>query len=787
MQHVRKRQGREVKSHEGTTWTTNSDLFMSIAIIFLIMFVFALLSSGATQLSVQQEKMDAQKYLLGKIPESDKVKTVQEMDDVAKDIQQMAEKREMIKTSLTQLAQLAQSIEGREDSIKKLYDRQNKNQALLKQSQEIIALKEKVILEKDQQITATQIQMKQMEKSLSLNKKDLQSLDTSLADLQAQSQSSQTELSQAKTALTAKTTEIAKLQQTMQTTTAQSETLKKQLGTVEKSLAEAKTQSNQYQTMSADLQKQVEQNRVESQALTEAKQNVEQKLQKMQKDNQGLSDELAKLRQENQNLKKDNGQLAASNSELNASLKSSQSANEGLKSQLSKAGDQIAALEGQVKGLGQENGQLQAANGQLGEALKKGQGESEGLKSQLGAMGEKLGGLEGQVKGLGKENGQLKDANGQLGEALKKGQGANEGLQAQLAQQGKALADSKKQTENLQDALKDIKQKFAAVQSDNNGNKKLADDLSRRLAVLAQDHDQLQKESSELGKKLNNLGQDHQNVSQKLSQAEKARVVCEDEKSSTKDQQKKLAMAVHDQEKKLGDAASTLAEARKAVQTMGNERKRIAGSIANNLKSSGVEVDINPETGNITLRMDESFYFKNNSYELRDEAKQKIAQIMPIYAQSLLGTPSIANRIEKILVTGFASPKFNKNYVDPISAVGEPYEYNLDLSLSRAREIVAYMFGTGISNYPYKDQMRGIVSVSGMGLMNPILLDKNSICHKDPTARSRLEECGCETYDCKKSRRVEIQFVLRNQKDTERQLQIISDKLNERGANHVSH
>jgi chromosome segregation ATPase len=535
-----------------------------------------------------------------------------------------------------------------------------------------------------------------------------------------------------------------------------------------------------------------------------------------------MGDKVAGLEGQVKGLGKENGQLKAANGQLGEALKRGQGENEGLKKQLGEMGDKVAGLEGQVKGLGKENGQLKAANGQLGDALKKGQGENEGLKKQLGEMGDKVAGLEGQVKGLSGENGKLQKSGLAKDKTI-------ENLGKELAQQ-KALA------KDLQDTLGTVNRKYASLQdqftdtdqkktlaekllnernADNqklakdldtvksqlltlaNQNRKTEDDLKntqkdrnnleKRLAVVTADNDDLKNKATDLGQKLSNLTQTHNILNHKLNQTEKAQVACETEKTNTKEQQKKLAMAVGAQEKKLHDVASTLQEARKAVQEIDSERKRIAGSIANNLRASGVEVDINPETGNITLRMDDSFYFKNNSYELRDEAKQKISRIMPVYAQSLLGTPRIANRIEKILVTGYASPKFNKTYVDPAQAVGEPYEYNLDLSLNRAREIVAYMFGTEISQYPYKDQMRGMVNVAGMGLMEAMPLEKDSICLRDPKAGARLEECTCGPYDCKRSRRVEIQFVLRNQKDTERQLQKISDKLNERGATHVSH
>ena len=58
---------RDEEQQKSDPWTSNSDLFMAMAVIFLIMFVFSILQSGASQLAVQQEKAEAQDYLLGKL------------------------------------------------------------------------------------------------------------------------------------------------------------------------------------------------------------------------------------------------------------------------------------------------------------------------------------------------------------------------------------------------------------------------------------------------------------------------------------------------------------------------------------------------------------------------------------------------------------------------------------------------------------------------------------------------------------------------------------------------
>ena len=97
--------------------------------------------------------------------------------------------------------------------------------------------------------------------------------------------------------------------------------------------------------------------------------------------------------------------------------------------------------------------------------------------------------------------------------------------------------------------------------------------------------------------------------------------------------------------------------------------------------------------------MDESFYFTNDSAELKKVAKDKLAKIIPVYADTLLSDPQIANRIDKIAITGYASPRYKGKPMDPLVYNEEAYNYNLLLSMDRARTITEYVFGNEIPSY----------------------------------------------------------------------------------------
>ncbi len=61
---MRKKQEKD----DGSVWTSYSDMFTTMAIIFLVMFVFALLRSGVATLEAVKEKKESKEQLEGKVP-----------------------------------------------------------------------------------------------------------------------------------------------------------------------------------------------------------------------------------------------------------------------------------------------------------------------------------------------------------------------------------------------------------------------------------------------------------------------------------------------------------------------------------------------------------------------------------------------------------------------------------------------------------------------------------------------------------------------------------------------
>ena len=152
-----------------------------------------------------------------------------------------------------------------------------------------------------------------------------------------------------------------------------------------------------------------------------------------------------------------------------------------------------------------------------------------------------------------------------------------------------------------------------------------------------------------------------------------------------------------------------------------------------------------------TLRLDGAFLFKRNQSVLTNVAKSTLRKIIPIYTSEIFKSKKIRNNIDQVNIIGHASPRYKRKFTDPLGKNTVAYNYNLDLSTARAKEIVKFIFSKQFGGFKYKNVLREKISVMGKSFSEPIKLNPGS--KKDPT---------CGVYNCKLSRRVEIKFTMKD-------------------------
>ncbi len=262
-------------------------------------------------------------------------------------------------------------------------------------------------------------------------------------------------------------------------------------------------------------------------------------------------------------------------------------------------------------------------------------------------------------------------------------------------------------------------------------NTKFSKELSAKLAAMNQAIDGKQKELDGL----NNL---NKSLSGKLNKMEQ-------ELASVNNslQQYRTPLGGASGEQGEGGHGASLGHLRTLKANIGQ-------SIADKFSKKGIPVEVDPSTGTIVLSMDDTFEFKNNSFVLSDNAKMKLERVMPIYLETLFGRAEIAEIIQSVQIVGHASPRYKYEYFDPEVGTDEAYNYNMSLSLNRARTIAEYLISEDFNALPHKQIFKRKLEIFGKSHVAPILIAKGEI----------KEACG--KWDCGRSRRVEISFQLKD-------------------------
>ncbi len=214
----------------------------------------------------------------------------------------------------------------------------------------------------------------------------------------------------------------------------------------------------------------------------------------------------------------------------------------------------------------------------------------------------------------------------------------------------------------------------------------------------------------------------------------------------------KISLELEKAKQQLDNREQSIAALNEELKKIQNNDKILANRIGKDMQDAGIELFVDPQSGMLILRLDNSFLFKRNSSELTEMAKSKVKEILPKYANSLFSDRKTRARISTVSITGYASPRFKGKYVDPFVFESESYNYNLELSYRRAQEVASYIFGNEIGDFPHKQTLRTKAQVSGKGYMSPI---------KAESENSVEDKAKCGEYNCSKSRRVEISFLLK--------------------------
>ena len=185
-----------------------------------------------------------------------------------------------------------------------------------------------------------------------------------------------------------------------------------------------------------------------------------------------------------------------------------------------------------------------------------------------------------------------------------------------------------------------------------------------------------------------------------------------------------------EQQEKLANQQAQLESQQKQIDELIGVKTDIIKALNDTFKESHLRIDIDAQTGAISL--DSSILFGFDSADLSSAGTNFLKDFLPLYISVLL-SDEFRPYISEIIIEGHTDTDGR-------------YMYNLNLSQKRAYSVAAYCLDERTSFLP-ADQLsdlRGIMTANGKSFSNPVYKADGSV-------------------DAEKSRRVEIKFRLQDE------------------------
>nr|VVV06346.1 hypothetical protein AW0309160_03836 [Aliivibrio wodanis] len=163
---------------------------------------------------------------------------------------------------------------------------------------------------------------------------------------------------------------------------------------------------------------------------------------------------------------------------------------------------------------------------------------------------------------------------------------------------------------------------------------------------------------------------------------------------------------------------SALVQISEVHESSQNTRVVIIKGINDALQSSGIEVQADSETGDISIL--DSILFDRNEYKLKKSGEAFLEQFIPIYSDVIFQSPETTNEISRIVIEGHSSSEgsFNRN---------------MELSVLRANSVTAFV---NSMRFEHKKAFFNKTVISGRG---PIEADQTKTDPSDRKVKFRFQ------------------------------------------------
>ncbi|MDO4305639.1 MAG: OmpA family protein [Eubacteriales bacterium] len=189
-------------------------------------------------------------------------------------------------------------------------------------------------------------------------------------------------------------------------------------------------------------------------------------------------------------------------------------------------------------------------------------------------------------------------------------------------------------------------------------------------------------------------------------------------------QLKSQEQTLNEQQTALDEKTALLKDQQAQIDQIIGVKAEVVESLKKEFSNNNVNVDIDSQTGALTL--DANVMFDYDEAELTDEGKAALQAVLPIYCKVLLEDKHLPYLAE-IIIDGYTDTDGD-------------YSYNLELSQRRSLAVAQYLLDIQYEflNDSQIDSLENYLTVNGHSMANPIL-DADGNVDKDASRRVEVK------------------------------------------------
>jgi chromosome segregation ATPase len=731
-----------------SSWTSNSDLFMVLSLVFLLLYVISSLRNGssAVQKTIQYKELKKRNqdleqqilayealkedYLKKEASKSemnmygelmDKLTLLkEEAKEEKNDLRERALENEKKERALNKYQQLVRNIVNTNLLAQK---RINKRDKKIEQKDQVIVERDQTIVERDDTIQEKEVVIAKNNRTISSQQKDI---ERKIQDIARKKQI----IAETKKDLAKRKVEIKNLEKVVSTKKSEIRRNNKKINKI----------NNQLDRQIAKLKKEQKKHKFSKKVLNSKISNLKRVKKKQIRKLENVNKKARlRLKKVNTSLASVEGRLEEANNVIAVQKTEQADLDKEVKKTTQKLAKNRALYKKRVVALRrQHKEQLQSEQEEFEQSLRQQKLSTAEQKRRLSQYKKQAKVKEQELSSkIGQLNTEIKDVSSQLNQTI--------------AEKKRLASNLKKSTKRFKKDLSKLKSNHARkiAREKKAFNKSLrAQRLSAKgkAAKLRAFKAKIAKEERNLKSKLAGLNSKIRSTQGKLANAQSGLSKAQKEKG-------RYLSSITNLKSKNTRLSGDLKKAQSQIDT----RRKVAKRLAASLKKKGIKASVNLKTGDVTMAFGKE-YFDAGKANLKNGMKGYIKKFIPEYSESLFSDPKIANKIEAVEIIGFASPTYRGKFVNPESldsADQKAVQYNLRLSQSRANSVFDYIFDKKKINYKHQEKLYPKVKVTGRSFLSNEI--KNAKQYEGMSHRK-----FCKKYDCRKAQRVIVKFSLKN-------------------------